>query len=118
MIRTVFVLLINSATMLLLPLLMPSYVSLENNSFFTALLAALALGFINTFLKPIFTVLTLPISFMTMGLFTLVVNGLLFWMASGLVPGFTVNGFGAAIACALVYSIVTWAMSTLLLKNE
>ncbi|WP_036530603.1 phage holin family protein [Neosynechococcus sphagnicola] len=66
-------------------------------TFPAALLAGVAVGFINAFVRPILSVLSLPITFLTLGLFSFVVNGLCFWLASVLVPGFTVHGFLAFI---------------------
>ncbi len=116
MLRIVLVWFINSATMLLLPQLLPGWITVEN--FLAAVLAALAVGFVNTFIKPVFTILTLPLTVFSMGIFMLVLNGLMFWLAAGFVPGFSVSGFGAAIGGAMLYSILTWAFSTLLIKNR
>lgn len=116
MLRIVLVWFINSAAMLLLPQLLPGWITVEN--LLAAVLAALAVGFVNTFIKPVFTILTLPLTVLTMGIFMLVLNGLMFWLAAGIVPGFSVSGFGAAIGGALLYSILTWAFSTLLIKNK
>jgi len=81
------------------------------------LLAALLLGLVNTLIKPILIILTLPITVVTLGLFLLVLNALLFWGVSAIVPGFAVGGFGWAMLGALVYSIITWALSAVLQKN-
>ncbi len=116
MLRMALVWLIDSAAMLLLPELLPGWITVEN--FFAAIFAAIAVGFMNTFIKPVFTVLTLPLTIMSMGIFTLVLNGVMFWLATGIVPGFTVSGIGAAVGGALLYSILTWAFSTLLVKDQ
>lgn len=71
-------------------------------------IGALILGFINATVKPILTILTLPITIITLGLFYLVVNGLAFALASWVVPGFSVAGAGSAILGALVASLVAW----------
>ena len=71
------------------------------------LIAALALGLVNTFIKPIVKLLTLPINLLTFGLFGLVVNALMLWLVSSLVPGFIVSGFGAAFWGAIILSIVS-----------
>lgn len=75
-------------------------------------LASLALGLMNATVRPLLLLLTLPLTVLTMGLFLLVVNGIAFALAAALVPGFSVSSFGAAIAGALVVSlvsvIVTW----------
>lgn len=70
------------------------------------LLAALVIGLLNAVVKPVLVVLTLPITLLSLGLFYLVLNGLLFALASVLTPGFAVEGFGAAFLGALVMSIL------------
>ena len=81
-----------------------------------ALIGALVLGLLNASLRPLLLLLTLPVNVLTLGLFTLVVNALTLWAASGLVHGFFIRGFGATFVAALVISIA----STLLhwLVNE
>jgi len=73
----------------------------------TALLAALVLGLINVFLKPILIILTLPINIITLGLFTFVINAALVLLTARLVPGFEVAGFWWALLFSLIVSIVT-----------
>ena len=70
------------------------------------LLAALIIGLVNAVLKPVLVVLTLPITVVTLGLFYLVLNALLFWLAAALTPGFALAGFGAAFLGAIVMSVV------------
>ena len=106
--------LINTVALLLLPYLMSSVVI---DSFGAALLAALVLGLINALVKPALVLLTLPVTVLTLGLFIFVLNGLVFWFVSGLVPGFYVAGFWSAIAAATLYSVISWALSTLFLEN-
>ena len=76
-----------------------------------ALLAALVLGVINALVKPIFVILTLPITILTLGLFLLVINALLLRLAAALVPGFTVRSFGAAFLGALLLSIFSFGLT-------
>jgi putative membrane protein len=71
-----------------------------------AFIAALVLGILNTFLKPILILLTLPITLLTLGLFTLVINAALVLLATSLVPGFVVSGFVSAVLFAFVLSLV------------
>lgn len=71
-------------------------------------IAALVLGFVNAIVKPILVILTLPITILTLGLFYLVVNALVFGLAAALVPGFQIAGPMPAIIGALVTSIVSW----------
>ncbi len=112
--RILVVWLINTVALLALPYLMTS---IRISGFWTALIAALVLGLVNALIRPIFVVLTLPVTLVTLGLFIFIINGLLFWLVSKMVDGFYVNGFWAAIGGALLYSIISWALSTLLLKN-
>jgi len=72
--------------------------------------AALVLGLVNALVRPLITILTLPLTIITLGLFYLVVNGLAFGLAAALVPGFSVDGFGSAVLGALVVSIVSWVI--------
>ena len=69
--------------------------------------AAIVLGLINAVIRPILTILTLPITILTLGLFYLLVNGFSFFLASKVVPGFTVSGFWWAVLAALLVSIVS-----------
>ena len=91
--------------------------SIQVDTFTTALIAALILGLINTLIRPMLVLLTLPVTLLTLGLFILVINGLLFWAVSGLVDGFQVGGFWSAVGGALIYSIISWALSALILKK-
>jgi putative membrane protein len=79
-----------------------------------AAVAALVLGLVNTLVKPILVILTLPVTILTLGLFLLVINALCFWAVANLVPGFHVTGFWAAMLGAILYSVITWALSQLL----
>jgi putative membrane protein len=82
-------------------------------SFWIALLTALVLGLINAFIRPLVILLTLPINIVTLGLFTLIINTGMFWLASYLVPGFNVDGFWPAFAGALVFWAVGWFANAL-----
>jgi putative membrane protein len=79
-----------------------------------ALVAALVLGLVNTLVKPVLVILTLPITILTLGLFLLVVNGLLFWAVGNFLPGFHVDSLWHGLLGALVYSVIAWALSKLL----
>lgn len=83
-------------------------------SFSSALLAAVVLGLLNMLLKPVLQILTLPLTVVTLGLFLLVINALLFWMAGSILKGFEVAGFWWAFIGAIVYSIVTSLLSNLI----
>ena len=71
-------------------------------------IGALVLGFVNAVVKPVMTVLTLPLTLITLGLFYFVVNAAAFGLAAALVPGFSVASFWAALFGALVVSLVSW----------
>ncbi|MCC6165146.1 MAG: phage holin family protein [Acidobacteria bacterium] len=72
--------------------------------------AALVLGLVNALVRPVLTILTLPITILTLGLFYLVVNGLAFGLAAAVTPGFDVAGFGSAVLGALLVSVVSWVL--------
>jgi putative membrane protein len=75
------------------------------------LMAAVLLGIANAILRPILLVLTLPINFMTLGLFTFVINAVLVLLVAEVVPGFAVDGFGWALIFSIVLSIVNMGLS-------
>src|SRR3989338_7851503 len=85
-------------------------------SYYTALVTALILGLVNVVISPIILFFTLPLNFITLGLFTLVINGFLFWFVSTIVDGFTVVGFMTAFWGALIMTVVGWVLSVLLKK--
>lgn len=76
-------------------------------TFPAALLAAIVLGLVNGSIKPVLSTLALPINFVTLGAFSLVINGVCFWLASLLVPGFTVHGLLAVVLGPVVLSFVS-----------
>jgi putative membrane protein len=76
-------------------------------NFPSALLAAVAVGVVNSVIRPVLSVLSLPINFLTLGLFSLVVNGFCFWLASLFVPGFLVNGLLAFIFGSVILSFAS-----------
>ena len=73
-------------------------------SFGSALIAALVLGLFNTLLRPLLVLLTLPVTILTLGLFLFVINAVVFWAAAGLLSGFTVRDFLAALVGSLIYT--------------
>lgn len=86
------------------------------HSLSSALWAALILGLLNAVLRPVLVVLTLPVTLVTLGLFLLVVNGLVFWLASGLLGGLQASGFWAAVWGALLYSACGLVIDSLLAR--
>ena len=109
--RLLLLWILNAIALLAVTYLLPS---IQISGFGTALLAALVLGFINTLVRPILAILTLPITVLTLGIFYLVLNGLLFWLASALLPGFQVQGFVPALVGAILYGVITWVLSALI----
>jgi putative membrane protein len=78
------------------------------SGFFTALVVAIVLGIVNAFILPLLLLITLPINILTLGLFTLVIIGLLVMLVSKIVPGFTVDGFWWAV----LFAIVLWVINS------
>ena len=78
-----------------------------------ALAASFVLGLVNTVLRPLFILLTLPLTLVTFGLFLLIINALMLLLASALVPGFYVNGFFGALLGSLLISLTTWILTTM-----
>ena len=107
--------LINALALLALPYV---FTSIHVDTFVTALIAALVLGLINTLIRPILVLLTLPVTLLTLGLFIFVINGLLFWFVGSFVAGFHVDGFWAGVFGAIVYSLISWALSALIRRNR
>ncbi len=87
-------------------------------SFYIALIVALVWGIVSFVIKPIVQLLALPITILTLGLFSLVINGLLFWFVSSFIEGFEVTGLWPAILGALVVSLLSWVGKKILIKDE
>lgn len=85
------------------------------SGFFAALVTALVLGLINTFIKPLLLLLTLPLNILTLGLLTFVINALLIMLTSAVVPGFSVNNFWWALLFSLVLAIINYALGVIIL---
>jgi putative membrane protein len=82
------------------------------DGYLAALIAAFALGFVNTLIRPILLVLTLPITLVTLGLFIFAINGFLFWFVGSVLKGFVVDSFWHGVLGAVLYSIFSWALSS------
>lgn len=80
----------------------------------TLVLAGLLLGVVNAVVRPIAIILTLPFTILTIGFFLLVINAGMLWLVAAMLPGFHVNGFGAAFLAALIVSITGWIGSMLI----
>ena len=113
MLRLLIVWLINTLALAAVAYLMPS-VGIASAG--AAIVAALVLGLVNALIRPLLVLLTLPVTVLTLGLFIFVLNGLLFWAVGSLVPGFDVGGFWSGVLGALVFSIISWLLSALVLK--
>lgn len=105
--------LINTVSLIGVAYLVPG---IAVSSFVTALVAALVLGLVNTIIRPILILLTLPATILTLGLFIFVINGLLFLGVANLLEGFQVAGLWPAILAAILYSVVSWLLSALVLR--
>ena len=91
---------------ILLLLLVANYVpGIEVSGFYIGFIVAIILGIVNLIIRPILVLLTLPINMMTFGLFTLIINAVLFWFISTFIQGFSVDGFIAAFVGAFIISL-------------
>ena len=106
---------VNAAALLLVAYIYPG---VHVDSFMTALIAALVLGLVNAFIRPLAVILTFPVTLITLGLFLFVINALLFWLVAEVVHGFTVGGFWAALVGSILYSLITLVTSWLLFKRK
>jgi putative membrane protein len=102
--------LLNAVALLVVAYLLPG---ITVASFGSALIAALVLGLLNMLVKPVLVLLTLPITIITLGLFLIVLNALLFWFAGSVLKGFQVNGFWWAVIGALLYSLISGLLSAI-----
>jgi len=105
---------VNSTALLVVAHLV-SGVTLDN--WLSVFIAALVLGLLNAFLRPVLIFMTLPVTVLTLGLFTLFINAFLFYMAAHLVRGFHVAGFWQAFIAAFVFSIVSFLLNVVLSSN-
>jgi putative membrane protein len=112
--RLLLVWLINAVALIAVAYLMPS---ISVSGFGAALVAALVLGLVNAVVRPVLVLLTLPVTILTLGLFIFVLNGFLFWMVASWLEGFNVGGFWAGVLGAIVFSLVSWALSALVLRD-
>ena len=113
--RLILLWILNAVALLCVAYLMPS---IHVASFGAAMLAALLLGLVNAVVRPLLLLLTLPVTLLTLGLFIFVINGLMFWLAGSLIEGFAVGSFWSAVFGSLLYSVVSWALSSLLVHGK
>ena len=95
--------LLSAAALLLVAYVYPG---VEVRTFTAALVAAFLIGLLNTFVRPVLVLLTLPVTVLTLGLFLFVINALMFWAAAGVLDGFHVRDFTAALIGSLIYSAI------------
>jgi putative membrane protein len=113
--RLLLVWLVNTVALVAVAYLMPS---VTVTSFGAALIASAVLGLVNTVIRPILVLLTLPVTVLTLGLFIFVINGLLFWAVASFLEGFEVAGFWSGVLGAIVYSLISWLLSALVLRDS
>jgi len=90
------------------------YAGVQVQSFTSALIAAVVIGLLNSVLRPVLIVLTLPVTLLTLGLFLFVINALMFWAAASLLDGFQVRDFSAALLGSLMYTVAGIVISSAL----
>ncbi len=110
MTRLILTWVLNSFALFFVMKLVPG---IQIDRFSDLLIATLVIGLLNAFLRPLVILLTLPVTILTLGLFTLVINGVMFSLAAWLVQGFHVTGFGAAFLAALLFSLFSFILNML-----
>ncbi len=113
--KLILVWLLNAIALLAVAYLVPD---IHVAGFGAALVAALVIGLLNMLVRPLLVLLTLPITVLTLGLFILVINGVLFYAAASWLDGFEVKTYLAGMIGALLYSIISWLLSALLITNN
>ena len=86
---------------------------IEINTFWTAMFACVIIALINTFIKPVLNLITLPINIITIGLFSLILNALLFMLAGWITPGVEIDGFLSVLLGSVVFSVCSLIISKL-----
>lgn len=109
--KIILALAVNALALIITGYIVPGF-NIDNLT--TALLAAIILGIVNTFIRPILLFLTAPINLLTLGLFTFVVNALMLSLTASIVPGIKIDGFMSSLLAAVVLSIISTALSMLL----
>ena len=109
--RIILVWIFNAMALIAVAYFLPG---IKVDGFPSALVAALVLALVNTLIRPLLVLLTLPITVLTLGFFILLINGFLFWFTGSVLKGFVVEGYWVAVLGAILYSIFSWAMATLL----
>ena len=113
--RLILLWILNAVALLAVAYLLPS---IQVASFGSAMIAAVLLGLVNTVVRPVLILLTLPATLLTLGLFLFVINALMFWLAGSMIDGFAVESFWSAFFGSLLYSLISWALSSLLVSGK
>lgn len=103
---------VNMVAILIISHLFPKMIWVDG--FLSALVAAFLLGIVNVIVRPILVFLTFPLTLLTLGLFLLIINGLMLWLVSALVKGFHVSGFWGALFGSIFISLVSWILTRFL----
>lgn len=109
--QIIIALVLNAVALLVTDYIVPGF---DVSDFPTALLAGIVLGVVNTFIKPALSFLTAPLNVVTLGLFSFVINAVVLFIVSAVVPGVTIEGWVPAILAAIVLSIVGVVLGSLL----
>lgn len=113
--KLIVVWLLNALALLAVTYFMPS---IHVSGFGGALIAAAVIGLVNVLIRPLLVLLTLPVTVLTLGLFILVINGLLFFFVGSILKGFEVAGLWSGILGALLYSVISWLLATVVLGGK
>ncbi len=113
--RLILLWILNAVALLAVAYLLPS---IQVASFGSAMIAAVLLGLVNAVVRPVLILLTLPATLLTFGLFLFVINALMFWLAGSMIEGFAVESFWSAFFGSLLFSLVSWALSSLLVPGK
>ena len=113
--RLILLWVLNAVALLAVAYLLPS---IQIASFGSAMIAAVLLGLVNAVVRPVLILLTLPATLLTLGLFLFVINGLMFWLAGSMIDGFAVESFWSALFGSLLYRLISWALSSLLVSGK
>lgn len=113
--KLLIVWLLNALALLVVAYLMPS---IQVSGLGGALIAAAVIGLVNMLIRPFLLLLTLPVTILTLGLFIFVINGILFFVVGGLLESFEVQSLWSGILGAVLYSLISWALTALLLGDK
>ena len=112
--KLLIVWILNAIALLAVAYLLPS---IEVSGFVSALVAAAVIALVNVLIRPLLILLTLPVTILTLGLFILVIYGLLFYLVGEILEGFQVQSLLAGIVGAILYSIISWLLTSLITEK-